>query len=94
MGIIPCIIGILVLLFFASGIIWAMNQEYKEYNNGICPKCGKPLKWFDTDSHGGRGYCCNECRYYVWVSYDWIDKEYPYLNEKKNNEKKNSINKK
>lgn len=51
-------------------------EKHKEFNNGVCPKCGKQLKHFDTDSQGGRGYCCNDCHYFTWVSYDCVDKNF------------------
>ena len=51
-----------------------------KFSPAICPKCGKKLKWFDTDSQGGRGYCCHDCRYFIWVSYNCVDKEYKELN--------------
>lgn len=70
------IICILIVVLAISGVLIGMYFEYKDFNNGICPKCGKQLKYFDTDSQGGRGYCCNECRYFTWVSYHWIDKKY------------------
>lgn len=70
------IVCIAIIILVISGILIGMYLEYKDFNNGICPKCGKPLIWFDTDSQGGRGYCCNKCRYFVWVSYSCIDKKY------------------
>lgn len=49
--------------------------EAKDWNGGICPKCGKPLKHFDNDSQGGHGWCCHDCDYYTWVSYHrWVYK--------------------
>lgn len=51
--------------------------EKRDYNKGICPKCGKPLKCIDMDSQGGRWYVCtnrynreNTCDYDCWVSYN------------------------
>lgn len=37
---------------------------------------GGKLKYFDTDSQGGRGYCCDKCKYFTWVSYYFVDKIY------------------
>jgi hypothetical protein len=31
------------------------------------------------DSQGGRGYCCNDCGHYVWISYDCVDKNFRKL---------------
>lgn len=28
------------------------------------------------DSQGGRGYCCHDCMYFTWVSYNCVDKNY------------------
>ena len=70
-----CICTILTVLIIC-GILYGIHIEKIEFNNGICPKCGKKLKWFDTDSQGGRGYCCNDCRYFTWVSYNCVDKGY------------------
>lgn len=69
-------ICILIIILVICGIGYCIHCERVEFNNGICPKCGKPLKFFDMDSQGGRGYCCNDCRYYTWVSYNCIDKKY------------------
>lgn len=53
-----------------GGIFFGREEEKKAYNNGICPKCSTKLRHFDTDSQGGRGYCCNNCGYTTWCSYD------------------------
>lgn len=50
--------------------------EKKEYNNGRCRQCGKVLRYFDMDSQGGRGYCCDGCGYHTWVSYKTVDKKH------------------
>lgn len=68
------IICVAIVVLAISGIIIGMYLEYKDFNNGICPKCGKQLKYFDIDSQGGVGYCCKDCHYYIWVSYNWIEK--------------------
>ena len=71
------IIGILICLVIFLVIVVGMtvtrNHEKKEYNNGICPKCGGRLIYFDSDSQGGRGYNCDKCNNFVWVSYN-VDK--------------------
>ncbi len=66
-----------VLLF--CGFPYAIYREYKKFNKGICPKCGKRFRLFDRDSQGGRGYCCDDCGDYIWVSYDCVDKNYRKL---------------
>lgn len=56
--VIMCTIMGSVVLFIGIGIIWARKQEKKNWNKGICPYCGKPWMHYDTDSHGGRMYRC------------------------------------
>ena len=73
------IISVCFFCFIFCGILYAIYSEYKEFNKGICPKCGKRFRLFDMDSQGGRGYCCNDCGHYVWVSYDCVDKNYRKL---------------
>lgn len=65
-------LGILIMLICVPfiGIYW----ERKDYNQGVCKECGAKLRLFDCDSHGGRGYCCDECHYHTWVSYNCVDK--------------------
>lgn len=69
-----CMISIAVMIsltvLIIIGIILARNYEKKKYNNGICPRCGNPLRNFDIDSQGGRGYICDECFYRTWCSYN------------------------
>ena len=74
-----CVCGLLIT-FVLSGIIYGIYAEKHNFNNGYCPRCGGKLKYFDTDSQGGRGYCCDKCKYFTWVSYYFVDKIY-----KKNN---------
>lgn len=56
--IIICTIMGSVVLFIGIGIVWARKQEKKNWNNGVCPYCGKPWMHYDTDSQGGRMYRC------------------------------------
>lgn len=74
------VIVCIIIAVLISGIPIAMYCEYKSFNNGICPKCGKPLLRFDTDSHGRRGYCCRRCVYYTWISYYWVDRNFKNKN--------------
>lgn len=69
-GILICLV---ILLVIVVGMIVTRNYEKKEYNNGICPKCGGNLRYFDSDSQGSRGYNCDKCNNFVWVSYN-VDK--------------------
>lgn len=61
-----------IALFIGSGII-ARNIEKKDYNKGVCPRCGERLGCFDMASDGSRGYTCDHCSYTTWCSYD-VDK--------------------
>lgn len=63
-------LGMLVLGLFA---LFGYLIEKRLYNKGICPNCGTPLRYFDTDSQGGRGYICDSCKYCIWVSYPFIE---------------------
>ena len=76
MNMITIIFCILLTIFIVLGIIYGIYTERKDFNNGYCPNCGKKLKLFDIDSQGGRGYCCHDCMYYAWVSYNCVDKNY------------------
>ena len=69
-GILICLV---ILLVMVVGMAVTRNHEKKEYNDGICPKCGGKFKLFDYDSQGGRGYHCDKCGRFVWVSYN-VDK--------------------
>ena len=55
---------------------YGIYLEKKDFNKGICPKCGGKLHLFDTDSQGGRGYCCHKCPYFTWISYNCVDKNF------------------
>lgn len=65
---------VIFILVFISCIIYAIHSESKFYNHGKCKECGNDLRHFDTDSQGGRGYCCDQCGYHTWVSYNCVDK--------------------
>lgn len=71
--VIMCTIMGSVVLFIGIGIVWARKQEKKNWNNGVCPYCGKPWKVFDADSTGARGYKC-ENMHHCWISYNSIDR--------------------
>lgn len=67
---------IAIVIFFAMGGI-TRSAEKREYNNGMCPKCGSRLVLTDMDSQGGRWYTCSHrydktdpCDYDCWISYD------------------------
>ena len=58
----------IILLYTVLGW-WSYRREKDSFNDGICPKCGKPLKHFDNDSQGGQGWCCDNCGYITWVTW-------------------------
>lgn len=61
------------LIVFGAITIFAWFSEKREWNEGICPKCGNPWEYFDTDSQGGRGYTCRVCKSTTWISWPFID---------------------
>lgn len=62
---------------FVVGNLINLCIEYKDFNGGVCPKCGKPLVKMDVDFKGeGRGYSCPGCIHVAFVSFHWIDKKY------------------
>lgn len=72
------LIIVIVCLFFCW-VVYSIISDYKTFNKGICPKCGKRFRLFDIDSHGSRGYVCDDCAHYIWVSYYFVDKNYRKL---------------
>lgn len=67
------IILIIMTIIFIALVIMGIITEKRDYNKGICKICGEELKFFDTDSQGGRGYICPN-NHTVWVSYPLIDR--------------------
>lgn len=74
MLIINIAIILLVVALMVGLPLIGIHIEKKGYNNGRCPKCGKSLYHFDTDSQGCRGYRCPDGDYYTWVSYRTVDR--------------------
>lgn len=70
------IISFCVVVMLAIGIYIARRSEAKRFNEGKCPDCGRMLRYFDTDSQGGRGYCCDGCGYNTWVSFHNVDEQF------------------
>lgn len=71
--IVICVLFVYTVVF---GILAKLYLEYKHFNGGICPKCGKPLIKIDVDLQGDRGYYCYQCKHAAVVSYRWIDKNF------------------
>ena len=61
---------VLVAIILAVAHIGWFLENYR-WNKGICRETGEPWKYFDTDSHGGRGYKSGE--YVCWISWPFID---------------------
>ena len=68
------IILCLLIICIIVGPFVCNAYEKKLYNNGICQHCGQKLRYFTTDSQGGRGYICDKCDYCVWIG-GWADKK-------------------
>ena len=69
MFIIMIIVFCVLFVGIVFGIIWTNIKERKDFNGGICPKCGTLLRHFDNDSHGAQGWTCDECDYTTWISW-------------------------
>ena len=66
--------SIAILIGFGLMFLFFRHLDIVLYNNGLCRECGSPLRHFDNDSQGGRGYCCDNCdSRNVWISYPWVD---------------------
>ncbi len=61
-------LALVAVMVIGSWLCW--RNEKREWNNGICPKCGVfEWRYFDTDSQGGHGYSCDNCNRTLWVSW-------------------------
>ena len=65
---------VIALIVYFGVMVIAAYIESKLWNKGKC-KCGKVWRHFDNDSQGGRGYCCDNCKTYIWISYPGIDRK-------------------
>ena len=75
------IIAIVLGIMIGGGILgygtyWAISNERKEFNNGICTKCNLKLRHYDDTSHGDRLYTCDKCRKNVFISYSCVDRNF------------------
>lgn len=48
--IVAIVFSVAVVIFLVFGVTYERYSEKKDWNNGICPNCGKPWMRFDTDS--------------------------------------------
>ncbi|APU89027.1 hypothetical protein Rctr197k_276 [Virus Rctr197k] len=66
---------VLAAAFFLIVTTWlCRTSEARAFNRGVC-RCGSRWRRFDVDSQGGRGYRCDACGDYCWVSYG-VDGDY------------------
>lgn len=61
-------IGLIILTYIICPWLFYICEKRK-YNNGICPKCGNPLRYFDTASDDSDGYVCDNCHYSIWIAW-------------------------
>lgn len=47
---------IIVLVFLVCWLLYAIWNEWYQWNSGFCRKTGEPWKHFDNDSIGSSGY--------------------------------------
>lgn len=78
-------VGIMLLFtLLIAGVIMAIceiRSEKEIFNNGYCKKCGNKLIHYDNDSQSGRGYMCERCHKYIWISYPCVDKNFNIKNK-------------
>ena len=60
---------IIMMLLITTSFCILYIASVKQFNNGICKKCGGKMKYFDTDSQGSDGYMCEHCGNTVWQSW-------------------------
>ena len=59
------IVYALILLGFIGCGVLVYRKEKKDWNGGVCPKCGRKLTKIEGDA---RGYMCESCRdHWVWL---------------------------
>lgn len=77
MKIFAIVLLVIILVGTPIMVCWAIKRERRDFNNGVCPKCGGKLRWVDQDSQGGRLWMCENtsCQYHTWVSYGCVDRD-------------------
>ena len=71
-----------IAMIIILGIIWHVERSVKmeiedeKFNGGRCPVCSNKFKYVETDYRGRRGYHCDNCGYFTWISLHRIDKNY------------------
>jgi ssDNA-binding Zn-finger/Zn-ribbon topoisomerase 1 len=76
MAIIAVILIPVIIILIPMAVARYMEKVY--FNNGICPRCGRPLEYTKADHQGGRLWECMDynCGYFTWVTYDGVDKDF------------------
>lgn len=72
---------LMTLILCIIGLYLTYKIEKKQYNNGICPKCGRPLYYCRNiiDQQQGRTYICKNCGYRTYIAYKSVDKPDSFL---------------
>ena len=63
------------LLAIPTLALFTRYQDKKEFNNGVCSKCGTRLSPHEIRSDGERTYRCRDCGHTVTIFYN-VDKNY------------------
>lgn len=63
------IITAIILFIIFVGCYRKYLGEKKDFNNGICPHCNKPLE-YKGHLHNEAQYQCPDCGYTAWIG--WV----------------------
>lgn len=73
--IVPVVVFLLFMFLMYIKVSLTIYKERKNYNKGICPKCGGTFMIIHIYGNGDREYHCNNCNNTTWVTYDCVDRE-------------------
>jgi len=62
------------VILFIYALMRLKALERRRWNRGKCPSCRKPWVKFSHDKDQGRGYCCESCQRFIWISFSGIEK--------------------
>lgn len=62
---------ILTIYFLCLGT--GIFVEKKQWNKGLCKRCGTPFQYSGLDLQGSRRYFCNKCNYDLSISFPFVD---------------------
>lgn len=74
-GIVPVIVFLIFMFLMYVKISLAIHKERKNYNKGICPKCGGTFITTHKYVDEAREYHCSNCDNTIWVTFGCIDRE-------------------